>query len=472
MAITPASFLYFFVVISILIRNKDVFMCLLLLCVTSDLFIGMGFFVMIGKTIITHYDFCLYILFLYCLTKCLRKPIKLNRTYCILHFLYLLPLFLLIIFPSKALVADAYRVTWDEIVFDGLSPVHPAITNGVLKFTLKFLISSFIVLYLYNNFSKEKCMQFIIYLSKIINYFLFLGIIECIVKNLFGNIELWGNITEFFFGSTPSTVYEARLRGGTYELNLFSKEASHYAYTLFLSMIILFARNIFIGNKSGVNFSLLLCVALMILSTSFSVVLFLASFFVLFLLYRWGVLRPSTQKYEKLVLIAVSVFGFSGFMSFIIANDDGFVFGRLSNFIENWQVFFDINNTVTFGDGSTYVRIMSILQTFAAFLDRPFFGFSIGSVFCHGSTAMLFAGIGLIGVIFWTKFYFYTFYLSKRLFYHKRLYLAAIIVYFGVNTFNSLSLRPFYDMTLITIVICYYFILSSHLVVSNAKEIG
>ena len=430
-------------------------MNLLLLCLTADLFIEMGYFVKMGLTIVTLYDFSLYYLFFFCVIDYIIKPFKISPLFYGLICLYLLPLCGLLLFPSDILIADSYRVTWDDVIFNGARPVHPEVTNLVIKDTFKFFFSAFIVQYMYHKFFGDDYKLLIVRFSRIITVFLIIGILEYI-KNFTGGISEWASFTELFFGTTPSTVYESRLRGDLYELNLFTKEASHYAYTLFIAMIILLAKNIIVGKKSGFSFSIIICIILMMLSTSFSIVLFLPAFGVIYLLYRWCVFKPSSMRYEKILLFISVILGGSSFIAFILANEDGFVMGRIVLLFENIDLLFDINNNITFGDDSTYVRVMSVLQTFYAYLNRPLFGFSLGSMACHGATAMMISGIGIIGVFFWTKYYFYTspLYVENRVSQYKFHYLLVIIVYFLINSLNSISLRPFYDSTVMAFVIC------------------
>ena len=460
MSTTPAGIFFLLLALFLFLKRRNTLMNLLLLCATADLFIEMGYSFIIMGTSFTHYDFCLFCLFSYCFLGFCKRTFRPTKTLFTLNILYVLPIIILLVFPSDVLIADSFRVTWDDVL-SGASPVHPAITNRVLKYTLCFIFSSFIAYSIFVKFSWDNYRCFIIRFSKVINVFLFLGIIEFVLKNVLGNISLWGNVTEFFFGESSSTVFEARLRGNSYELNLFTKEASHYAYTLFLCLVVKLTSNILIGKPHGLSLSIFVCMFLMVLSTSFSTVMFLSAFWIIYLLYRWYVLCPKTMRYEKVALFITAVFGFSSVVAYLSANDDAFVIGRFLNFMDNWEFYFDINNTLTLGDGSTYVRIMSVMQTFFAFGQRPLWGFSLGALACHGATAMFLSGIGIVGVYYWTKFYFFTFSIYKARNGHKYIYLALILIYFLVNLLNSVGLRPFYDMSLITVIVCYNIIIMS-----------
>lgn len=460
METTPVGFLYFIVILFLIIKRKNTFTNLLLLCATTDLFIEMGFFLKKGETYITFYECSFYTLFLYCFFDYLQNPFNLNKNIVRLNLLYIIPVILLILFPSNIKIADSYRVTWDEVLFEGRSLVHPTITNLVIKTTAKFIFSSFIALYLYTKYKIDNYKVFIHRFSHIINIFLIMGILE-FVKNYVGGIEIWGKTTEFLFGTTPSTVYESRQRGDAYELNLFTREASHYAYTLFLCIVIKMGKNVF-TKRRALSPTIIVCAALMLLSTSFSTILFLIAFFFLYLLYRWGIQKPKQIRFEKFFLIVGILGGFSSVMAYLAQHDDGFVIGRLLNFVENWEALLDIDGQMLMDDNSTFVRVLSVLQTFKAFFYRPFFGFSLGSVGCHGATAMLFSGIGIIGVYYWTKFYFYTNTLYKGMNPQKELYAFAIFLYFLINSLNSLNLRPFYDTTLLLVIISYTFLFSDY----------
>lgn len=461
MQITPIGFIYILLTLFFIFRRKKVFENLFLLCLMTDLFVEAGFVITIGSTIVPYYDYCAYILFFVCLTQYIKSPSALPPILKKLNFCYIFPLFLIVVFPSEAWVADGRTVLWDEVFLEGRRPVHPTVTILVLKTTLKFIFSSFIAFWVYRNYVVSDYKHILIKASRLINVFLCIGLFEYVFKNFLGGNIIWGDFAESVLGTSSSTAFEGRLRGATYELTLFTKEASHYSYALFLCLIIKFGKNILIRKKDGVSFSMLVCVILMSLSTSFSTVLFLFAFVSLFLLHRWGIQRPKKMHLEKLFFVAMLFVGSGGVMAYI-ANADGAIWGRLSNMFDNWETFVDIENQDAMGDNSTFVRILSVLQTFVAFSTRPLFGLSLNAAVCHGATAMLFSGIGLIGVFCWTKYYYYTTPLYQMVSPSKYLYFVCVIIYLLVNLLNSLDLRPFYDTTLLTIIVSFNFIFSSY----------
>ncbi|MBP5724833.1 MAG: hypothetical protein J6X18_14825, partial [Bacteroidales bacterium] len=147
----------------------------------------------------------------------------------------------------------------------------------------------------------------------------------------------WGDLSLAFWGQTDSTIHAGRLRGVFYESCLFTKEASHYAYSLFIVSLIRFADNIVNNKQKIIDHWIVTCFALMFLSTSFASVNMLLSFVVIYLSYRWGVLRPNNMKLEiSIVGTIVTMIVVLGAGVTIMGGMEGNTIGdRLSNFYTN-----------------------------------------------------------------------------------------------------------------------------------------
>ena len=224
------------------------------------------------------------------------------------------------------------------------------------------------------------------------------------------------------------------------------------------------ATNIWRGRKNGVDKFTIIILVLMLLSTSFSMVMFVAAFMAIFLLYRWTVLCPSTMKREITALTLVVFLGSSLVMAVLVANSEGFVAGRLLNLTSNLGDFFNMDAdgkySSSLGDFSAFVRIYSTIMTLNAFFSRPLFGLSLGAAYCHGATAMLLSGIGIVGMFFLIKFYFYAVPYYKWFNIKSLSYAIGIFIYFFINMLNSLELRPFCNTTLIAVAICFSVVFS------------
>ena len=106
-------------------------------------------------------------------------------------------------------------------------------------------------------------------------------------------------------------------------------------------------------------------------------------------------------------------------------------------------------------DWSNRVRLLSIYQTILAFLHRPLFGYGVGAVCCHGATAMMLAGCGIVGVYYWAKFYFFSRTIQTKFHPNKKGYLISILVFLFVTVFYSNGVKAFYELSAIMLVICF-----------------
>ena len=100
--------------------------------------------------------------------------------------------------------------------------------------------------------------------------------------------------------------------------------------------------------------------------------------------------------------------------------------------------------------------MLSVFETLKLIIYRPIFGFGTGAVTSHGSSSMLLAGVGILGMLFWFKVVFYgkiSGFNNKYL--YKSGYLGVISIWFMINMLNSMGLRPFYEMSALILVLVF-----------------
>lgn len=456
MSITPIGIVYFFVLILLIRKNK--FIPLVLLCLSAELFVEIGYVISFGSLQINYGKISEIVLGIYSIFIIYNnKQIK-EQFFPFIMSLFI-PIILLLIFPSEQLAATI-NVSWD-MVLNGYRLEHPVVNSFVLQQTLQFLIELLICSAIYKTFQLKDYEHLISIFSKIINCFLVIGFVEFLAKNLFGCNESWGNVIEMFFGKSTSTIYDARVRGGNYELTLFTKEASHYAYCLTIMLLVKIAHNINARKKYLFDKWILLNIVLLLFSMSFSSVLFGLFLFLVLLLYRWYVIVPNSIKVEKTIFTIVIIF-LLGSLSSIISglSDSGFFSRRILSAIQEVNVI-TTNEWETSTESlewSNRVRMLSVFKTVMLFLDRPIFGYGLGSVCSHGATSMLLSGIGIVGTYLWSKIYFFS-NTYKRVFgISNRIYLLSFIMFMSINMLNSLGLRPFYELSAIVAAISLNFI--------------
>lgn len=441
-----------------LLLSRDRFEHLLYLCVFTELFVEIGYIAKVGDWVFQISRFVEDVFGLYCLANLKQIPFALKKSWLVLNICYILPLFFLLIFPSNTLVATS-QVSWDAILFEKQSPVHPQISVGVISMTLRFMLYSCSILYIYNRLKYRDYKLLISRLSKICTFFIYFCLLEFVFKNFLGGNEMWGHIIEVLFGKTYDTVLAGRFRGNFYEICLFTKEVSHVAYLLVIMMVIVIT-NSKLHKKKLISKPIIISFFLLLVSTSFSVILFLSGFLFMLLIYRLVVIRPAMIKFEisfSILMIIVIPFLTAFFLN---TESNSYVGHRLLNMIENIDsiLLLDWSYGNVMGDVSIQARIISVIQTLIAFLSRPLFGLSLNSATCHGATAMLLVGIGVIGFYAWIKFYFYGCPMIKKLVIYKGAYHLGVFVYVFVNLFNSISIRPYYEITPLILSICLLFL--------------
>ena len=440
-------------------RGKNVFENLVLLYAVSGLFLEIGLVLSIGSSELGPTKFLGYILGFYCVLHVKQVPQRIRKVWLGLIICYILPLILLFLFPSTVFVAQG-EITWDVILMDGESPVHPTVDGGVLKMTFSMVLNTFIVVHIFTTYTSQMYLRLLNRVARISVFLLLIALIEFVCKNYLGMNDFWGECKDAFWGVTKFTA-NGRLRGNFYELVLLTKEASHFAYAMFITAIILISHNI-INKGKMVSKSLLLCCFLLLVSTSFSAILFLVALIALMLMYRWYIQKPKTANLEKILAISAFIVILTSAAILINYFSDGFVGKRLAFFYENAEAFFstdgELNRFLANTDGSTMIRLTSIIQTLIAFCSRPLFGFSLFAVVCHGSTAMFLANVGIVGMFVWIKLYFYSYPSENISRSSKALYAFAILIFLLVNLFNSYLLSPFSGLTPLLISLSFYYL--------------
>jgi len=436
---------------------KQIFFRLFILTTAIQLFVEVGFFVKIGDADVNYRTVCELIVLLFSLPLLIKKgrfKISIYSNYCIKFLaLSIIGLTILLIVPSSVQVASI-DTSWDDILVKGAELGRPMISGFVIQQTFQFFIAILAILVCYETFDRADFVKMIGIFSLIVKIFLVIGLIEFCIKYLFSFIN-YGTFVKFVFGYSDSTILEARNRGFGIELQGLTKEASHYAYVLFLSIVILIANNVVL--KSTNKKWILLAIMLMVFSMSFSTVLFGSALYFINLLYRWNQLEEVNRRRKQVLTGIVFVLVLLIMISQISSlSTDGFFSRRFLSLIEEFGVI--SNNTwQTQHDAlewSNRVRLLSVFMSIKAFLSRPIFGFGLGTVTSHGSTIMMLCGVGILGLYMWIKVFFS---MMRNRFWEVNLkyWRASIFIFLFVNLLNSLGLRPFYEFHTFLLVISF-----------------
>ncbi len=458
MSITIAGFCLLLGLTRLLLSRKLDFESLLILTLFCELYIEIGYAIQIGGYI-NYRTIMEVLLFLAVVTKLNNVPRQLVQQSVILYICLIIPVFLLMLFPSNQLVA-VIDTSWDDIL-GGARRKNPIVNGFVIQMLLQFFIYIMVYIYIISKYRFNDYLRLLSKTNRLINYMLILGLFEFFFVTVLHQGSLWGELKESFFGISDSTIMENRGRGGLFELCLFTKEASHYAVLLFLTFFIKMGYNLS-KRKKFVDSFLFLNLFLMAVAMSFTSVLCAFGITVILLSYRWRIIKPSSMKYEKKILFLVVSAVLLLFSSLIAdLNTEGFFSRRILSIIEEVDIVTtDRWMTETSAlEWSNRVRLLSVYQTLLAFIHRPIFGYGIGSVTAHGATPMFLAGAGVIGVYLWSKFNFFQKKIVDKFDSDKFGLKVAVITFFLVFMFGGF-LRNFYEISAIMLAISFCIIFS------------
>lgn len=156
MSITPIGIVYFFVLILLIRKNK--FIPLVLLCLSAELFVEIGYVISFGSLQINSGKISEIVLGIYSIFIIYNnKQIK-EQFFPFIMSLFI-PIILLLIFPSEQLAATI-NVSWD-MVLNGYRLEHPVVNSFVLQQTLQFLIELLICSAIYKTFQLKDYLHYL-----------------------------------------------------------------------------------------------------------------------------------------------------------------------------------------------------------------------------------------------------------------------------------------------------------------------
>lgn len=445
---------------------SDIIVSLTSISILLELGISVGYFIRVGSFEVGFSEAVIILDTFFCMVYLVHRK-RVDKRAGILGTLLLgsamISLFLLIVAPySGAVVQSAEE--WDYYYFHGVKPVSLHISlNQVKEFMHLFC---YVILFTcVFSLEREKVYDILKKTQKGSKIFLTAGIAEILFVYILNKQELLTAIEKKIFGesyftdgSLLSIGYSNRLRG-------LKSEPSMYAYTLFVFGLIFLIGWLYQKNKNDRKW-FLLSMILMILTKSFSAVLCMGLVVVYVLIFHY----KNTNSAKKLLyfIISVVIIGISFAALVKIANTTRFDSYYLERIRKGILSMTDLSIGGWTGDyatydGSTKVRLISIVGTWAYVLKRPFFGLALGSTYAHSTMITVLASLGWVGTLIWVAFTFYLGKNKKGIFYTIvcTIHVLALIL-FGNGFF------PFYGVQNILIIELFDIYASKSQYITNA----
>ena len=308
----------------------------------------------------------------------------------------------LIIRPLRQLIVTSDMVI-DSYWLGTTGLQYPVFSMNVIESGIQYFIFLFILYVIFISFKRE---DYVILIKQVCNYCkisIIFGYMEFIMKNIFKS-NVMNDVIDFVFGKNKNVFVKLEVRGSLYRLSGLTTEASHFAYVIFLIIIIYYA-----GVKLKVlnRIWLYAAVILLPLTMAFSSVLFLLALIAgdIVIHFRKNI------KFNRNFFTFVSIICLVCLLVIFIMNTDLFkktYFGkRLDEILNDKSLFMNIEWVRTLVYSSSRVRLISIITTLKLIKYRPLFGIGIGVNSSHGAFALILSCIGIIGTLCWISFLFY-----------------------------------------------------------------
>lgn len=430
-------------------KSVDIFIYITALAIAFESMMSVGDFLKLGSFRLGYSEFLILIDVIFAITifskNNISKKIFFGGLGLIVSCIFSL-LVQLVIPYEGAVISEA--AAWDAYYFHGIPPTQISIGFAHIKELIHLLIY-IIILSLYFILPYKTKYRLLHKSYAFEKVFIWYGIFEVILVKFFNQQSLLKTIIKGLVGDSYLSSAENVSLGVGSRLQGLKSEPSMYAIALlmfiFLAVILYYKDR----KKEYIIYSAI-AFFLLIFSLSFNGIV------CLFLLLMFGVIKKYqtmgkrtkylvifcflliipiiTQTYYYLYETEFDVYYLKRIHLALINMDD------LS--ITGWKG----DDAFALYDGSTAVRLVSMLGTFEYFIERPWLGLALGSTYGHSSYATILSSIGVIGWFFWAKFTFFCF-ANKTLSYY-----IAFVVWSLFLCVGGVGLFQFYGVENIVVV--------------------
>ena len=398
MVITPFAVLLLLIYAYILIKSKTslkIFRSFFIVLVTVTLNIRMGYFFKIGDSLLAYRAICTYFTTIVGIVIIFRQNKIQSR------LLKIVALFVIAMVINFAVAkffpySGPINITeWEDYVYGVRN--YGRLNGSELEtgIYLVFICNCIILIVAKFMFSKQD-VKYVI--SRVIDFSqisIILGFIEWLITNLFHS-KIITEMCIAVFGIQGAQQNYLTHRGFLYAIQGSTKEPSMFSTTIFyLSILIIVESLLENNNKIKRNILLVCCGILLLINPTLSSYVYLLIDIFLYFVF---ILRNSNRKHGFKVVLRTSIISITSivliFFTTIYAQDltssSNYILQRIGNAIIQVQNIIS-GSTLTYS--SEAIRLSSIFYSFGMWIQRPFFGYGIGSLSCHsGIVTFLFGG--------------------------------------------------------------------------------
>lgn len=378
----------------------------------------------------------------------------------------------LVFFPYGERIVTGAANNYDDVISGVTKMQYASFDTSTISGLLFFGIFVVIVLCAYQLIDNTDVKYIVFRLSVYFKWIIIYGVCELILVYLF-NTNAHRLVINSVMGMGRATFSDLIIRDNGYMLQGLTREASHYMFALFITMVIIVAAGAI--QKQNTTFWVITYFILSFFSFSLSTVIYSIGFILYYMLILIRENPESAKDMTGKLLIYIGIGLFLLIIVMLVAwntrgGTDNYLLQRMGEAEEVLIRILTSDSTsilryYSYSD-SSFIRIYSVIETFKLFLHRPILGLGMGVITCHGSTMMFLGDVGIAGVYFWYK-------LMKQFkkkalldYVAIKMYTLSIVLYIIINILSSTYLVPFQS----PVVLAY--VLAGLVVFQNRKTIA
>ena len=387
--------------------SKTIFMNLFLLTLVVTLNVRMGYILRIGGKYFNYDNFLVYITFISSIPVFIKNKVYNKRILTIVLTFILIIVTGLGVNMLKPYGEPVVTYDWENYVrrigdtFSILNSNSPK-----LGYYLMFVCVVVILMTAKSAFTKSDWLSLAGKCINVCKITLFFGVVEFFVVNLFKSRLITDICIRVFgeFGVQQNWLVD---RGGLYTIQGATKEASMFTTVVFYISVLLllrisFAKASCFKDKLWFAISVILLIANAAMSSVIYIsILFLIIFTMHF--FKKGKSYLSENKLKVRIFKIVVIFLFVLVVLYLIRDyldsSSNYTVKRIGFAIKQFEIV--LKNGKSYTISSEAIRFTGIVYDLRILLQRPIFGFGLGSLTCNSGIVTLLVGVGMLGFIAW-----------------------------------------------------------------------